>query len=127
MISNATLWICRRTTALRQLRSFAANRGGKCSPFFDRLAKGSDYLATEARIADCWVDVSPIAHSRQTGALAMRVDVLRVVIPRLGLIAKAAPARTEAWPAWMRISALSKFLYPTRKGLFRQHRSNASL
>src|ERR1035437_7139320 len=69
MISNATLWICRRTTALRQLRSFAANRGGKCSPFFDRLTRGSDYLATEARIADCWVDVSPIAHSRQTGVV----------------------------------------------------------
>jgi hypothetical protein len=44
---------------------------------------------------------SPIAHSRQTGALAMRVDVLRVVIPGLGLIAIAALARTEAWPAWM--------------------------
>jgi len=33
-------------------------------------------------------------------ALAMRVDALRVVIPGLGLIAIAALARTEAWPAW---------------------------
>jgi exopolysaccharide production protein ExoZ len=33
-------------------------------------------------------------------ALAMRVDVLRVIIPGLGLIAIAAIARTEAWPAW---------------------------
>ena len=33
-------------------------------------------------------------------ALAMRIDVLRVIIPGLGLIAIAALARTEAWPAW---------------------------
>jgi exopolysaccharide production protein ExoZ len=33
-------------------------------------------------------------------ALAIRVDVLRVVIPGLGLIAVAALARTETWPAW---------------------------
>ena len=33
-------------------------------------------------------------------ALAMRVDVLSVVVPGLGLIAIAALARTEAWPAW---------------------------
>jgi peptidoglycan/LPS O-acetylase OafA/YrhL len=33
-------------------------------------------------------------------ALAMRVDVLRVVVPGLGLIAVAALARTERWPAW---------------------------
>jgi exopolysaccharide production protein ExoZ len=33
-------------------------------------------------------------------ALAMRVDVFRVVIPGLGLIAIAALARTETWPAW---------------------------
>jgi exopolysaccharide production protein ExoZ len=33
-------------------------------------------------------------------ALAMRVDVLRLIIPGLGLIAIAALARTEAWPAW---------------------------
>jgi exopolysaccharide production protein ExoZ len=33
-------------------------------------------------------------------ALAIRVDVLRVVIPGLGLIAAAALARTETWPAW---------------------------
>jgi exopolysaccharide production protein ExoZ len=33
-------------------------------------------------------------------ALAMRVDVLRVIIPGLGLIAIAALARTEAWPVW---------------------------
>jgi exopolysaccharide production protein ExoZ len=33
-------------------------------------------------------------------ALAMRVDVLGVIFPGLGLIAIAALARTEAWPAW---------------------------
>jgi exopolysaccharide production protein ExoZ len=33
-------------------------------------------------------------------ALALRVDVLRVVIPGLGLIAAAALVRTETWPAW---------------------------
>jgi len=33
-------------------------------------------------------------------ALAMRVDTLRVVVPGLGLIAGAALARTDAWPAW---------------------------
>jgi exopolysaccharide production protein ExoZ len=33
-------------------------------------------------------------------ALAIRVDVLRVVIPGLGLIAIAALLRTDAWPAW---------------------------
>jgi exopolysaccharide production protein ExoZ len=33
-------------------------------------------------------------------ALAMRVDTLRVVVPGLGLIAVAALARTDAWPAW---------------------------
>jgi exopolysaccharide production protein ExoZ len=33
-------------------------------------------------------------------ALALRVDALRVVIPGLGLIAVAALARTQAWPAW---------------------------
>jgi len=33
-------------------------------------------------------------------ALAMRVDVLRIVIPGLGLIAVAALARTETWPGW---------------------------
>ena len=33
-------------------------------------------------------------------ALAIRVDVLRIVIPGLGLIALAALARTETWPAW---------------------------
>ncbi len=33
-------------------------------------------------------------------ALAMRVDVLCVVIPGLGLVAVAALVRTEAWPAW---------------------------
>jgi exopolysaccharide production protein ExoZ len=33
-------------------------------------------------------------------ALAIRVDVLRIVIPGLGLIAVAALARTETWPAW---------------------------
>ena len=33
-------------------------------------------------------------------ALAMRVDVTRIVIPGLGLIAIAALSRTEAWPAW---------------------------
>jgi exopolysaccharide production protein ExoZ len=33
-------------------------------------------------------------------ALAMRVDPLRITIPGLGLIAIAALARTEAWPAW---------------------------
>jgi exopolysaccharide production protein ExoZ len=33
-------------------------------------------------------------------ALAIRVDVLRIVIPGLGLVAVAALARTETWPAW---------------------------
>jgi exopolysaccharide production protein ExoZ len=33
-------------------------------------------------------------------ALAMRVDVLRVVIPCLGLFAVVALVRTETWPAW---------------------------
>jgi peptidoglycan/LPS O-acetylase OafA/YrhL len=33
-------------------------------------------------------------------ALAIRVDVLRIAIPGLGLIAVAALARTETWPAW---------------------------
>jgi exopolysaccharide production protein ExoZ len=33
-------------------------------------------------------------------ALAMRVDVLRVVIPGLGLVAVAALLRKETWPAW---------------------------
>jgi exopolysaccharide production protein ExoZ len=33
-------------------------------------------------------------------ALAMRVDVLRTIIPGLGLIAVAALARTETWPSW---------------------------
>ena len=33
-------------------------------------------------------------------ALALRVDVLRVIIPGLGLIAITALARTNAWPAW---------------------------
>lgn len=33
-------------------------------------------------------------------ALAIRVDVLGVVIPGLGLIAVAALARMETWPAW---------------------------
>lgn len=33
-------------------------------------------------------------------ALAMRVDVLRVVIPGLGLLAVAALARTDTWPSW---------------------------
>jgi len=33
-------------------------------------------------------------------ALAIRVDVLRIVIPGLGLIAIAALVRTETWPAW---------------------------
>ena len=33
-------------------------------------------------------------------ALAIRVDVLCVVIPGLGLIAIAALIRTETWPAW---------------------------
>jgi exopolysaccharide production protein ExoZ len=33
-------------------------------------------------------------------ALAIRVDVLRIVIPGLGLIAIAALARTDTWPAW---------------------------
>src|SRR3984893_2113423 len=50
-------------------RSFAANRSGKGTPFFGRGAKGSDYLATGTRIADCSADVSPIAHSRQTGVV----------------------------------------------------------
>jgi hypothetical protein len=54
---------------LRQYRSLAANRGGKGAAFFDRLAKGSDYLATGTRIADCSADISPIAHSRQTGVV----------------------------------------------------------
>jgi exopolysaccharide production protein ExoZ len=33
-------------------------------------------------------------------ALAIRVDILRIVVPGLGLIAIAALARTDAWPAW---------------------------
>jgi peptidoglycan/LPS O-acetylase OafA/YrhL len=33
-------------------------------------------------------------------ALAMRVEVLRIIIPGLGLIAAAALARTQTWPAW---------------------------
>lgn len=33
-------------------------------------------------------------------ALAMRADVLRVVVPGLGLIAVLALVRTEAWPDW---------------------------
>src|SRR5260370_40121044 len=33
-------------------------------------------------------------------ALAMRVDVLRIIIPGLGLTAVPALVRTEAWPAW---------------------------
>ena len=33
-------------------------------------------------------------------ALALRTDVLRIVIPGLGLIATAALFRTETWPAW---------------------------
>jgi peptidoglycan/LPS O-acetylase OafA/YrhL len=33
-------------------------------------------------------------------ALAIRVDVLAVAIPGLGLIAVAALERTETWPAW---------------------------
>lgn len=33
-------------------------------------------------------------------ALAVRVDVLRVTIPALGLMAAVALIRTEAWPAW---------------------------
>jgi exopolysaccharide production protein ExoZ len=33
-------------------------------------------------------------------ALAMRVDVFRVIIPGLGLVAVAALVRTETWPAW---------------------------
>jgi peptidoglycan/LPS O-acetylase OafA/YrhL len=33
-------------------------------------------------------------------ALAMRVDVLRIIIPGLGLTAVLALVRTEAWPAW---------------------------
>jgi exopolysaccharide production protein ExoZ len=33
-------------------------------------------------------------------ALAIRVDVLRVIIPGLDLIAIAALARTEAWRTW---------------------------
>jgi hypothetical protein len=33
-------------------------------------------------------------------ALAMRVDVFRVIIPGLGLVAVAALLRTETWPAW---------------------------
>ena len=54
---------------MRQYRSLAANRGGKGAAFFDRLAKGSDYLVTGTRIADCSAEVSPIAHSRQTGVV----------------------------------------------------------
>src|SRR5665647_994272 len=53
----------------RHQRSLAANRGGNCTRFFDRLAKGSDYLATGTRIADCSAEVSPIAPSRQTGVV----------------------------------------------------------
>jgi peptidoglycan/LPS O-acetylase OafA/YrhL len=33
-------------------------------------------------------------------ALAMRVDVLRIIIPGLGLIAVLALIRVETWPAW---------------------------
>lgn len=33
-------------------------------------------------------------------ALAMRVDVLRVVVPGLGLVAALALARTDSWPVW---------------------------
>ena len=33
-------------------------------------------------------------------ALALRVDVLRIVIPGLGLIAAVALLRTDAWPEW---------------------------
>jgi len=33
-------------------------------------------------------------------ALALRVDVLRILIPGLGLVVVAALLRTEAWPAW---------------------------
>jgi exopolysaccharide production protein ExoZ len=33
-------------------------------------------------------------------ALAMRVEVLRVIIPGLGLIAAAGLVKTETWPAW---------------------------
>ena len=33
-------------------------------------------------------------------ALALRIDILRIVIPGLGLIAAAALFRTETWPAW---------------------------
>jgi exopolysaccharide production protein ExoZ len=33
-------------------------------------------------------------------ALAIRVDVLRIVVPGLGLIAAAALIKTETWPAW---------------------------
>jgi len=33
-------------------------------------------------------------------ALAMRVDVFRVIIPGLGLVAVGALVRTETWPAW---------------------------
>jgi exopolysaccharide production protein ExoZ len=33
-------------------------------------------------------------------ALAIRIDVLRIVVPGLGLIAVAALVRTDAWPAW---------------------------
>jgi exopolysaccharide production protein ExoZ len=33
-------------------------------------------------------------------ALALRVDVLRVIIPGLGMFAIAGLARTETWPAW---------------------------
>jgi peptidoglycan/LPS O-acetylase OafA/YrhL len=33
-------------------------------------------------------------------ALAIRVEVLRIVVPGLGLIAVAALVKTETWPAW---------------------------
>jgi exopolysaccharide production protein ExoZ len=33
-------------------------------------------------------------------ALAIRVDVLRIVVPGLGVIAAAALMKTETWPAW---------------------------
>ncbi|WP_363331152.1 acyltransferase family protein [Bradyrhizobium sp.] len=33
-------------------------------------------------------------------ALAMRVDVLRIVVPGLGLFAAVALVRVETWPAW---------------------------
>jgi exopolysaccharide production protein ExoZ len=33
-------------------------------------------------------------------ALAIQVDILRIVVPGLGLIAVAALVRTDSWPAW---------------------------